>query len=803
MHNKHSSWLQKLKKNLPYLGLLLLFGALLFSLSAYYSHYKFLNYVSFFAIILSLLTLYITVILKLKQHISSKVSIFFIAIAIPLLYFSLRIILHRFDFSIGDPSDYYLAGICSITYEQDIGYFLPLTASVSAVGFTIFGLEYAPYINTLLHFANPLLLFLLLQRFGISIAASAIIVFAYLILPLDIWFSSSSFSDPIWQLFAMVFMFLWSGLFRSSQTFTIHVVALFLLLFLAPFLRGEAILYFGLMLPLLIYYYHVTQNFKRVLLLAGGLIILAIAISLTLHIRSNYLIHTQFKRVYPDISIEIMHYILAGFIAISFVLLSLYRHIHPKVQHIKIAPIYVWLSIIFKIIITYYYTHKYMLSFIDYIFMNEVGFAIGNFGIVWGILIFIGIGLLYYRAYRGNTLALITILIYTLFSIPFMMQKVTFYDPHAILFYWNRYYLSILLVIHLLSLALLLDYGFRYLQKLFSASIKKYISMLYITILLELLVFSIPIGLFKIVLTEPHQSGSYRLVPWLKTHISKHPVSVIYDASAIYAQNKGHIGIYDIKHLISRVLTVFKINAKDYIKVKPNELNTSFVPKYDLSKRDYLLCVSKLPCELNQTLFEPVDTLVLPLSWREHFILPAHYSEHMAKSVADSYLNQWNLYFELYKITPKAKLKTHHPRIQLKKDYEKSIIFKEDSKIAQKLLYRGWKKIVGNSGALSYQNSMSLLIDHLTPNNNTRHPITIALTLKVLTATRQSPVRLQFRANNKLVGQTIINSAQIKMIRLKLPHNTRTVLLKISGSPINTKKDFHMTTVLKSVTIPQ
>jgi len=299
-----------------------------------------------------------------------------------------------------------------------------------------------------------------------------------------------------------------SGLFRSGQTFTIHAVALFLLLFLAPFLRGEAILYFGLMLPLLIYYYHVTQNFKSVLLLAGGLIILAVAISLTLHIRSNYLIHTQFKRVYLDISIEIMHY-----------------------------------------------TYKYSLSFIDYLFMNEFGFAIGNFGIIWGILIFIGIGLLYYRAYQGETLALITVLTYTLFYIPFMMQKITFYDPHAILFYWNRYYLSVLLVIHLLSLALLLDIGFKYLQKLFSASIKKYISMLYITILLGLLIFSIPMGLFKIVLTEPHQPGSYHLVPWLKTHIGKHPVSVIYDSSGNQTNSTPHLH----QNMTSQNVTIFYV----------------------------------------------------------------------------------------------------------------------------------------------------------------------------------------------------------------------------------------------------
>jgi len=113
----------------------------------------------------------------------------------------------------------------------------------------------------------------------------------------------------------------------------------------------------------------------------------------------------------------------------------------------------------------------------------------------------------------------------------------------------------------------------------------------------------------------------------------------------------------------------------------------------------------------------------------------------MAKSLADSYLNRWNLYFDLYKITQKA---------------------------TQKLLYKGWKKIVGNSGALSYQNSMTLLLSHLKPTHTKSHNY-ITLALKVLTASKQSPVRLQFRANNKLIRQIIINSAQTKMIRLRLP----------------------------------
>jgi len=787
---------KELKKLLPNLGLIFLFSALLLALIAYYSHYKFLNVVSFFSLSVALLCLCLALFFEIRQRTHSTAFTLGVTVAITLLYFSLRFILHRFDFSIGDPSDYYLAGICSITYGQDIGYFLPLTASVSAVGFTIFGLEYAPYINTVLHFANPLLLFLLLQRLGISIITSLIIVFGYLILPLDIWFSSSSFSDPMWQLFVLAFIFLWVQLFQTNQMFFANAIALFLLLFLAPFLRGEAILLYALMMPLLIYYYHVTQNFKNTLFLAGGLIVMGVAIAFTLHIRSNYLIHTQFKRIYSDITIDVMQYVLTIFAAMCFVFLLLYHRAYSKNQHIRLAPIFVSLSIIFKIAITYYYTQKYSLSFFDFLVGNEIGFSLGNFGIFWSVLIYIGLILLYYRAYRDDPFSLIAILVYTLFSIPFMMQKVTFYDPHAILFYWNRYYLSALLVIHLLSLALLLDIGFKYLQKLFSTSMRKYISVAYITIFLGLLIFSIPMRLFKIVMTEPHQPGSYHLVPWLKTHIGKHPVSVIYDSSAIYEQNKGHIGLYDIKHLISRVLTVFKVNAKDYVKVKPNKLNTSFVPKYDLSKRDYLLCVSKSPCELNQTLFEPVDTLVLPLSWREHFTLPAHHSKHMAKSLVDSYLNQWNLYFELYKITSKAKTTTRHTNPHT------DIVFTQHNKNAEKLLHKGWKKIVGNVGALSYQNSMTLLLSHLKPTHTKSHNY-ITLALKVLTASKQSPVHLQFHANNKLIRQIIINSAQTRMIRLRLPRNTRTVLLKISGSPIDTKKDFHMTTVLKSVTIVQ
>ncbi|RUM73945.1 MAG: hypothetical protein DSZ10_02470, partial [Sulfurovum sp.] len=184
----------------PILGALLVLFSLALSLGAYYSHHEILNLLSFAVLLCALCILYVTVVLDLTRHNNHHILSLLSSLLIPLVYFGLRIILHRFDFSVGDPSDYYLAGVCSITYDQDIGYFLPLTASLSAVGFSVFGLQFAPVINIVFQFAAPLVLYLLLRRFGYSTLVSVIGALLYIVLPLSIWFASTSFSDPIWQL---------------------------------------------------------------------------------------------------------------------------------------------------------------------------------------------------------------------------------------------------------------------------------------------------------------------------------------------------------------------------------------------------------------------------------------------------------------------------------------------------------------------------------------------------------------------------------------------------------------------------
>jgi len=782
----------------PILGALLVLFSLALSLGAYYSHHEILNLLSFAVLLSALCILYVTVVLDLTRHNNHHVLSLLSSLLIPLVYFGLRIILHRFDFSVGDPSDYYLAGVCSITYDQDIGYFLPLTASLSAVGFSVFGLQFAPVINIVFQFAAPLVLYLLLRRFGYSTLVSVIGALLYIVLPLSIWFASTSFSDPIWQLFLMLFILFWIDIIRSTKFPYTTWVALLLLLFLSPFLRGESVLLYGLMAALTLYYVWLKQHLSDVLLLLVGLALLTIAISLTLDIRSNYLIHAQFSRVIPDITVDGLKKILYLFSAIiAFVVIGAY-YARNLFKRIPLPAIYVTLALVFKFASIYYYTQTHHLSFLDYLIVHEYGFATGNFGHLLSLMIFAGIAYLYYKAFRGNVPSLVIILVYTLFHIPFMMQKVSFFDPHAMLFYWNRYYLSMMLFVHIIALLSIFQLLLDYLSQRFSAKRTLVLSSMSV-LLFSIFLLSVPSSLYRIVLTEPHQAGSYKLVPWLKKHVGKKYVSVVYDASMIYRQNKGHIGLYDIKHLISRVLVVFKFNAKDYESVPPSKLNHAFMPKANLLKRDYLLCVSQKPCNLNHRYFHLIDTLHLPLRWREHFTLPGHHIATSGENLSDSYLNDWDLRFELYQITPEAKKVYVEKQKSQRKKILKEISFTNHSKESEKYLQKGWKGIVGQNGALSYAPTMSLLLTNIPISGINIRPKTMILNLQVLTASRSNPVKMRFRINKKLVRQSIFTSSHPQKISLSLPTHSRTILLEINNIPTKSIKKNNLATVLKSI----
>jgi len=132
----------KKRESLLLWGSLLILLGLASSLGAYYTYSMTFRYVAFYLLSLGILTLFIAMKEDIEEEVKSSLFSVMITIGLVLLYIVLRMQLHRFDFGVGDASDYYVAGVCSVTYSQDIGFFLPLSASISALGYSVFGVSY-------------------------------------------------------------------------------------------------------------------------------------------------------------------------------------------------------------------------------------------------------------------------------------------------------------------------------------------------------------------------------------------------------------------------------------------------------------------------------------------------------------------------------------------------------------------------------------------------------------------------------------------------------------------------------------
>ncbi|MBA1419957.1 MAG: hypothetical protein FAF03_03620 [Epsilonproteobacteria bacterium] len=477
-------------------------------------------------------------------------------------------------------------------------------------------------------------------------------------------------------------------LHHNTLSFKVSI-ALFLLLALVPFLRGEAVLYFALIGVLSLYHFWQYSSLKTASVLMFGLIILSLSIQATLGIRSHYLLQMQFSRVIPGITEELLLSLLYGASFSSFVILGLTRVIKKYFQTYSFTMFFTTILILLKLIFVYYYSQKENLPFTHLLIFNEYGFALGNFGLPLTLLIFVGLILLYLSAFKGNRLSFVLILVYTIFYVPFVMQKVTFSDPHAFLYYWNRYYLSILMMIHFFALAFTLQAIYKWMQKYLKKISTSTIFLMSLFIILS--AFSLPLNMYKIVLTEPHQKNAYTLVPWMKKHVGNQPISVVYDSTIIYKQNKGHIGTNHIKYLISRLFSVFKINAREYQGIYPSQLDSNLTFHADLSQRRYVLCVAQKPCKLQNSYLHHVDTLILPLTWREHYSLHSP-REEQEQELSHSYQNQWKLHFELYKVSP---------RLKQKFAFNKTIALNGRSPITKQVFQKGWYTTHHDSGAWS------------------------------------------------------------------------------------------------------
>jgi hypothetical protein len=303
------------------------------------------------------------------------------------------------------------------------------------------------------------------------------------------------------------------------------------------------------------------------------------------------------------------------------------------------------LSIISKILIAYIYSQKKSMPFMDMLILNEYGFALGNFGLVLSSLMMLGIAVLYFKAFKGELLPILFIVLYSIFTLPLAMQGVSFADPHAFLFYWNRYYFAIIMVIHLFALGLVLELFYNLLVK----HISKYQKPLFSFIFLVLIASSMSLKVQKIVITEAHLKGSYKFYEWVQKHVGRQPLSLVTPTEVIYKQNSRSDGQEKLKYLIGRTFSLYKMPIRQYQEVDAKILYTHYDYPVQKIKTKFVLCVGEKPCKLKNPRLKKVSAFNLPIEWREHFGLYPDANKTHQNDISKSVIQKRVLSVSLYK----------------------------------------------------------------------------------------------------------------------------------------------------------
>ena len=754
-------------------GIITLLLSLTLSLSAYYLYSHWLREVAFSFLLFALVSLIHAMQKDINTSLKSSWLSWGLVFGLLTIYISQRLQLHRFDFSVGDPSDYFLAGVCSVTYNQDIGFFLPLTATLSALGYDILGIKYAPLINVIFYASSIPLIYFFFKRLTDSMWMSFALSTFFVCTPLTIWFSKTSFSEPLWQILILIFTLNAYRIMQAKSLSWQTLSIFYAVLFLVPFLRGEAVLYFALILFLALYHLWQYKTVKSALYIILGLLILSLSIHLTLQIRGNYLLNMQFSRIIPHITeFQLMGIIYGVTIGITLFLFLLSRTT-KQYSTLPFPWIIVIFSIVFKIAVAYYFSLHKQVPFENLLYLNEYGLALGNFGFPLTVLIGIGLILLYLHALKNHTLALLIVVLYTVSYVPFVMQNIQFSDVHAFFLYWNRYYFSVFMIVHLFALSLLVKALYDQLHTYIPKNIV--VSSLVVACSLLVVYSSMDARIYHIVTTEAHQKGSYKLYEWLKKHVIRQPILVVMDKDVVYKQNKEHIGRNDLKYLVSRGFSIYKINAKKYQRVSASKLTPQLLHTQDLSEVRYVLCLATSPCKLeNDTLIED-KKLYLPLSWRQHFGLDSNASNIHQGDVSKSVVKHLPLYATLYRVAPKLNL-----------ELGKALSFKHMTSTDSTIFKSGWE-VLPDAGALSKKGKSVLSLSNI--EDNPSGDYTLLLRYAVMDATKSSPKTVTFSYNGKILKQIQIYSPYTKILKIPL---SKTLIHTYSGA-----KDFIFQTTPK------
>ena len=734
-------------------GIIFFVTSLTVSLSAYYLYSPIGRQFAFSLLIFSLMILFWAMAKDLESIFTYKWGAKGIILALISVYFLQRMELPRFDFSVGDPSDYFIAGICSVTYNQDIGFFMPLTASITALGYEVLGIEYTPLINVIVYAVSIPLSYFIFKKLISSLILSLIMSTFLTFIPVSIIFSKTSFTEPTWQTLLIIFSINAYYLLLNKKLAWKNIVIFYLILFLAPFLRGEGVVYYGLILFLIFYHYWKFADIKSVLWLAIGTAILAGTVHLSLSVRSNYLLNMQFSRIIPHISEFQLMSILYGITGLTFFMILLTYLLKNKYKVLPLPLILVGLSIFFKVGVSSIYAAKKHTSIMHLLFINEYNLAVGNFGLLITLFMIMGLILLYTRAIKGENLPLMLVILYSLFHLSYVMQAVTFYDVHAMFMYWNRYYLSVFMIVNLFALGIALQFIYQNMKKWID---NQYFRSGIFSIFLGLLVFFSMNGrMYQIAVTEAHHKDSYKFFEWVKEKVQKEPFTVVLDSSIIYKQNKEHIGLNDLKYMISRTFSIYKMNVRKYQRVKPKKLNSKLKYDVDLSKIRYVLCIGDKDYHLENKTLTKIEQFKLPLIWRENFGLEKNASSIHHGDITKSIIKHIDLHATLYSVNEKLIV-------------GKKITFKKNKSITKNILKEGWTFINNRSNAFSSEGKGIICIPKIQKLKEQTYSLIVRYA--IINAKSNQEKNVTFKLAGKVLKTVKVNSHTTRELELILPN---------------------------------
>ncbi len=643
------------EKNL-YIGATIVIFGFFASMVAYLGGSPYLYYFSFAMITISLFYTLFAVKEDLDTTFDSKLHSIALLLLFLVVYIAQRYLVSDSSFITGDASDYYWAGVSSALKQDDIGFFLPFTSAISAIGFKIFGYQNLAFITVIVHLVAMPIYYFLFRKIGLNQIISFLLIFLLQMVPLDIWFSKTIFSEPMWQVMLLLFILFSYKIVEESQPKWTTLLPFFLLVLLLPLSRGSAVFFYGAIYAITLYSFWKFGNFKYALYLLFGILLLTIAIQYALPIRYRYLVGWQYRRIIPGVTISQLTIIFYSLVVVSFSSFLLLRSKKAWFQSLNLPLVIVMVSITLKVLAALFFSIKKGVPFINLLFLNEFGLARGNLNIVLVVFILIGLLYMHYLATKGDRLALLLVLLYALFSIPFVMQNVSIWDQHEMFMYWHRYYFSELFSIHILALAM-------FIRSLYSLNAylnmpKMRFALVVATLMVGLFFSSVSLPLHNVVTSGGYLQKSSEIFSWLADRSKSKSVAVLYDKDIQY-------GFYDAKQLLYRGFYVTGVDVQSYTKVAKKDLKSGMNLSPNILHSEQLLCLTTTSCALDRERFELVDKFSLSLWWRRNSVNLDNKEEHL------------DIYAYLYDIKHIFAAEEH-------------ILFQKSSDIAPRLLGDGW-----------------------------------------------------------------------------------------------------------------